>query len=186
METYTSSSSSPQARPDGALLGPEDQPATLPVGRDGLPAGLEALAAAVAGLLEDDLDQLGDALLADQVLALERLADQVDAVRLRRLAAVDARGAAGAERGVVAPTAGWLRATCRMSPHVAAQRVRTARALHRGPLAGTAAALAQGDVSYQHAAALADATHDLPPAKVREAEPAVLDAATRLDPPRLR
>src|SRR6266545_2918378 len=61
-----------------------------------------------------------------------------------------------------------------------------AQALHRGPLRATAAALAQGEVSYQHAAALADATSDLPPAKVAEAEPVLVDAAGRLDPPRLR
>ncbi|HEX6674022.1 MAG TPA: DUF222 domain-containing protein [Actinomycetes bacterium] len=54
------------------------------------------------------------------------------------------------------------------------------------PLPRTAAALAAGEVSPQHAAALADATADLPPAKVAEAEPVLLDAARRLDPPRLR
>ncbi|HEX6678072.1 MAG TPA: DUF222 domain-containing protein [Actinomycetes bacterium] len=172
MKTYTRSPSEPEASPGEA-------PATLP-------AGLEALAAAVAELAGDNLDRLGDALLAEQVLGMRRLLDQAEAAWLRLLAAADARGAAGAERGVVAPTAGWLRATCRTSPALAAQRVRTARALHRGPLTGTAAALARGEVSYQHAAALADATADLPPARVAEAEPVLLDAAARLDPPRLR
>ncbi|HEX6676314.1 MAG TPA: DUF222 domain-containing protein, partial [Actinomycetes bacterium] len=41
-------------------------------------------------------------------------------------------------------------------------------------------------MSYQHAAALADATGGLPPARVAEAEPVLLGAAARLDPPRLR
>ena len=41
--------------------------------------------------------------LATGTLAAERLADRFDAVRLRLLAAVDARGAAGAEQGVCAP-----------------------------------------------------------------------------------
>ena len=72
-----------------------------------------------------------------------------------------------------------------MSPGLATQRVRTARALHRGPLPVTAAALASGDISYAHAAALADATRDLPPSQVRQAEPALAEAALRLDPPRL-
>ncbi|HEX6674374.1 MAG TPA: DUF222 domain-containing protein [Actinomycetes bacterium] len=130
--------------------------------------------------LEPDLQ------LAIGYLDAERLAEQYDAVRLRLLAAVDARGAAGAERGVAAPTAGWLRAECRMSPHVAAQRVRTARALYRGPLPSVAEAFAAGEVSYQHAAALADATHDLPLGRVAEADPVLVDAARRLDPPRLR
>jgi len=152
----------------------------------GLPAGLEGLAAAIGEFAADDLDQLGDALLAAQVVAVQRLGDQLDADWLRRLAAVDARGAAGAEVGASAPsTQGWLRATTRMSPAAAGQRVRTARALHQGPLVATAAALAAGEISYQHAAVLADATHDLPPAKVAEAEGVLVDAARRLDPARL-
>src|SRR6266540_1923355 len=178
------------AGPQGLPAGPQGLPAGvegLPVGpQGGLPAGLEGLAAAVGEFAADDLDQLGDALLAAQVVAVQRLGDQLEAVKLRRLAAVDARGAAGAEVGASAPsTQGWLRATTRMSPAAAGQRVRTARALHRGPLVATAAALAAGEVSYQHAAVLADATHDLPPAKVAEAEGVLVDAARRLDPARL-
>jgi hypothetical protein len=61
-----------------------------------------------------------------------------------------------------------------------------ARALHRGPLAATARALAAGEVSYAHAAVLADATGDLPPARVAEAEPVLVDAARNVDPARLR
>ena len=154
---------------------------------DWVPAGLEGLAATVAELAAGDPDQLGDALLAAQVVALPRLVDQLEGAWLHRLAAVDGRGAAGAEAGTQAPsTTAWLRATCRMSPGFAGQLVRTARALHRGPLAATAAALATGAVSYPHAATLADATHDLPPTKVAEAEPVLVDAARRLDPGRLR
>jgi hypothetical protein len=155
--------------------------------RGGPPAGLEGLAAVIAQLAAEDPDQFGDALLAEQVLALERLGTQLDAVKLRWLAAVDARGAAGAEAGTqTTSTASWLRASLRMAPGTASQRVRTARALHRGPLPATAAALAAGEVSYQHAAALADATHDLPAARTAEAEPVLVDAARRLDPSRLR
>jgi hypothetical protein len=121
------------------------------------------------------------------VLALRRLVDQLEGAWLRRLAAVDARGAAGAEHGTSAPsTAGWLRATVRMSPGAAGQRVRAARALYRGPLRATARALAAGEVSYAHAATLADATADLPPTRVTQAEPVLVEAAGRLDPPRLR
>jgi Domain of unknown function (DUF222)/HNH endonuclease len=155
--------------------------------RGGPPAGLEGLAAVIAQLAAEDPDQFGDALLAEQVLALERLGTQLDAVKLRWLAAVDARGAAGAEAGTqTTSTASWLRASLRMAPGTASQRVRTARALHCGPLPATAAALAAGEVSYQHAAALADATHDLPAARTAEAEPVLVDAARRLDPSRLR
>jgi hypothetical protein len=152
-----------------------------------VPAGLERLAAAVAELAAADPAGLGQALQAEQVLGLRRLSDQLEACWLRLLAAVDACGAAGAEAGVAAPsTQGWLRARCRMGPGAAGRAVRTARALHRGPLPATAAALAAGEVSYPHAAVLADATGDLPPGRVAEAEPVLLDAARRLDPGRLR
>src|SRR6266545_3617371 len=174
METYTSSPSSPEAYPARAPTGP------------GLPAALDWLDAAVANLATLDPGQEPDAALATGTLAAERLGDRLDAARLRLLAAVDARGAAGAELGTLAPTAGWLRANRRLSPAPAAQRVRTARALHRGPLRATARALAAGEVSYAHAAALADATSDLPPARVAEAEPVLVDAAARLEQRGLR
>jgi hypothetical protein len=153
----------------------------------GLPAGLEGLAAAIGQLAGQDPAEHSDVRLAEQVLALHRLVDQLDGACLRLLATVDARGAAGAEAGVTAgSTAGWLRAALRMSPGTASRRVRTARALHRGPLAATASALAAGDVSVQHATVLAEATHDLPPTQVIEAEGVLVDAARRLDPGRLR
>jgi len=185
--TSSPSDSGASAGAGGVPTGPDWVPAGLGALPAGVPAGLEGLAAAVAGLAACDPDQLGDALLAEQVLALRRLGDQLDAVWLRLLAAADARGAAGAEAGTCAPsTAGWLRATTRMSPGAASQRVRAARALHRGPLRATAHALAAGAVSYQHAAVLADATADLPAAKVAQAEEVLVDAARRLDPARLR
>jgi hypothetical protein len=65
-------------------------------------------------------------------------------------------------------------------------RLRVARALHRGPLPGTAHALANGEIGYAHAAALTRATQHLPSHTVAAAEPVLLDAARRLDPPTLR
>ena len=156
-------------------------------GTHGVPAGLERLSAAIDELAACDPSELGDALLAAKTLGLHRLGDRLEAVTLRFLAVVDGRGAAGAEQGTqAASTVGWLRASLRMGAAAAGRAVRTARALYRGPLAGTARALAQGEVSYAHAAVLADATSDLPPAKVKEAEPVLLEAADRLDPPGLR
>jgi Domain of unknown function (DUF222) len=58
--------------------------------------------------------------------------------------------------------------------------------LHRGPLAGTAQALAAGELSAAHAAVLAHGTQDLPGPTVVDAEPVLVEAARRLDPPRLR
>ena len=60
--------------------------------------------------------------------------DRLEGQWLAELATVDARGAAGADRGVQAPsTASWLRSRLRMGAAAASSAVRTARALFRGP-----------------------------------------------------
>ena len=118
---------------------------------------------------------------------LRGLADRVEGHWLAELADLDARGAAGADQGVQAgSTAGWLRHRLRMSAGAAASCVRTARALYRGPLAQTGQALAAGAISTAHAQVLAAATQDLPDHVAAEAEPVLVEAARRLDPPRLR
>ena len=61
--------------------------------------GLAALAEAVDGLAAQDLDGLTDAVRAERVLVLRRLVDRLEGQWLKELAAVDARGAAGAEQG---------------------------------------------------------------------------------------
>jgi Domain of unknown function (DUF222)/HNH endonuclease len=123
----------------------------------------------------------------ERVLQLRRLVDCLEGQWLKELAEVDALGAAGAEQGVqVGSTAAWLRGRLRLGAEAAAGFVRTARALFRGPLTGTAAALTAGEISVAHANVLARGTQDLPAHVAREAEPVLLEAAGRLDPPRLR
>ena len=152
-----------------------------------LPVGLAPLAAAIDALAVEDLTRLPDAHAATRVLTLRGLLERLEGQWLRELAAVDARGAAGAEQGVQAPsTAGWLRRRARLGATDAHQRLRLARALHRGPLAGTAQALAAGELSAAHAAVLAHGTQDLPGPTVVDAEPMLVAAARRLDPQRLR
>jgi hypothetical protein len=163
-------------------------PGGLPARPSAEPAeGLAALAAAVERLAAQDLDGLPDAVRAERVLRLRRLVDRLEGQWLQELAAVDARGAAGAEHGVqVGSTAGWLRARLRMGAGAARGCVRTARALFRGPLAATAQALTDGELSPAHASVLAAGTQDLPRQVTAEAEPVLVEAARRLDPPRLR
>jgi hypothetical protein len=153
----------------------------------GTPAGLSALVAELQGLADQDLDGLADGALAGRLLVLRGLMDRLEGQWLAELAAVDARGAAGAEQGVQAgATAAWLRRRLRMGAGAAAGLVRTARALYRGPLTGTAEALAEGAISPAHAQVLAHGTHDVPAHVAAEAEPVLVAAARRLDPPRLR
>jgi hypothetical protein len=99
-----------------------------------LPEGLVPLAEVVDGLAAQDLDGLPDAALAEQTLGLRRLVHCLEGQWLRRLAAIDGRGAAGAEQGIpAASTASWLRNRLRLGAGAAHSAVRTARALFRGP-----------------------------------------------------
>src|SRR5215217_2396134 len=161
-----------------------------PPGPPELSARLDRLAGlpAVVGELEaEDLDQLTDSVLAEEVLALRGWLDGLEGQWLRRLAAVDARGAAGADRGQPVPsTAGWRRNRLRLGAGAATESVRTARALFRGPLSATAAALTGGQISLEHARVLAQGTRQLPAQLAAEAEPVLVEAARRLDPPLLR
>ena len=153
----------------------------------GPPDDLALLAAAADRLAARDLDQLSDVARAERVLVLRRLLDRLDGQWLKELAGVDARGAAGAEQDQqVGSTAAWLRGRLRLGAGAASSAVRTARALFRGPLTQTAAALADGAISAAHASVLAHGTHDLPDHLAAEAEPVLVEAAARLDPPRLR
>jgi Domain of unknown function (DUF222) len=151
------------------------------------PDRLAALTAAVDELAAQDLDGLTDTALVEWALVMRQQMDRQEGQWLRTLAAVDARGAAGADQGVPAPsTAAWLRARLRMGAGAATSLVRTARALFRGPLTGTGQALVDGEVSLAHAQVLAASTHHLPDQVTADAEPVLLAAARRLDPPRLR
>jgi Domain of unknown function (DUF222)/HNH endonuclease len=153
----------------------------------GPPGGLGALVAELDRLAAQNPDRLPDGVRAERVLVLRRLLDRLEGHWLSELAAVDAGGAAGAEQGTPAPsTAGWLRARLRMGAGAAASAVRTARALFRGPLAATAAALTAGELSPAHASVLAAGTQELAAHLTTEAEPVLVEAARQLDPPRLR
>ena len=111
----------------------------------GPPDELALLAAAADRLAAMDLDRLSDVVRAERVLILRRLLDRLDGQWLKELAGVDARGAAGADQDQqVGSTAAWLRGRLRLGAGAATGAVQTARALFRGPLTQTAAALTDG------------------------------------------
>src|SRR5829696_8338610 len=147
---------------------------------------LAALAAVADGLATQDLNRLADTALAAQVLEFRRLLDRLEGHWLHQLAAVDGRRAAGAELGQQAgSTAAWLRNRLRLGAGTASA-VRTARALFRGPLTATAQALTDGELSAAHAQVVAHGTRPLPDQVTMQAEAVLVEAARRLDPPRLR
>ena len=127
------------------------------------PAGLAAVVAELQELAAQPLEGLTDGARAERVCRLRGLADRLDGLWLGELAAVDARGAAGAEEGPQAgSTASWLRHRLRMGAGAAATAVRTARALFGGPLTETAQALVDGELSVAHAQVLAHGTQRAP------------------------
>jgi hypothetical protein len=176
MDSNTHSTSQSTRRAAGPPAGPPDD--------------LAVLAAAVDGLAAQDLERLTDTVLAERVLALRQLVDRLEGHWLKELATVDGRGAAGAEQDQqIGSTAAWLRNRLRLGAGAASSSVRTARALFRGPLAATAAAAAAltgGEISVAHARVLAHGTQELPDHLAVEAESVLVEAARRLDPPRLR
>jgi hypothetical protein len=148
---------------------------------------LAALAVVAEGLATQDLESLADSVRAERVLQLRRLVDRLEGQWLKELAGVDALGAAGAELDQqVGSTAAWLRGRLRLGAGTASSAVRTARAVFRGPLAATAQALNDGELSVAHASVLAHGTHPLPDQVTVEAEPVLVEAARRLDPGQLR
>jgi hypothetical protein len=119
----------------------------------GPPDDLATLTAAIDGVAARDLTGLPIAVRAERILVLRQLLDRQEGLWLRELAAVDARGAAGADQGTqAASTASWLRGRLHLGAGAATSYVRTARALFRGPLAQTAQALCAGQLSAAHAA----------------------------------
>ena len=94
-----------------------------------LPAdGPAELATLVDRLAAQPLDGLPDAVRAERVLELRCLLDRLEGHWLEEPAAVDARGAAGAEHDLQAgSTTGWLRTRLRLGASAASGCVRTAR-----------------------------------------------------------
>jgi hypothetical protein len=148
---------------------------------------LADLSALLDRMAARDLERLSDAARAERVQGLRPLADRLEGQWLKELAGVDARGEAGAEQDQqFGSTASWLRARLRMAAGQATTAVRIARAVFRGPLPASGAALMNGEISVAHAAVLAASTLHLPDHVVMDAEATLLDSARHLDPTRLR
>lgn len=121
--------------------------------------------------------------LAEELVTLRETIDRLEAQFLRRLEPFDRRGGGLADG--TGSTASWLRWRCRLSGPDAMATVRCARRL-ADAVPATAAALAAGGISRRHAEVIAVAGADLPDAAVTAAEPALVEAAHRLDPDQLR
>jgi len=141
-----------------------------------------ALAAAIDDIAGDDAEVLTDAALAEDLVALRRYVDRLEAEFCRRLQAFDARHGYRSEGA--ASVVAWLRVRCRMSTAAAAQHVDVARQLLELPI--TSDALHSGAIGFHHAAAIARCAAEVGSGAVRPVEQTLVEAAEKLDPSRLR
>jgi hypothetical protein len=160
-------------------------PTGLSVAMKQVESDTQVLSAALAGGSVRDLshDELGELVAAGR-----RAQARIDAALLAAVGEVDARGSFVHDGALSAGA--WLRSKATVTPVEAAGTVRTARALQRGLLPGTAAALAAGEISARHALAIADGIHTTssgghrgpaPAEAVALIEPEVLQVARTAD-----
>ena len=136
---------------------------------------LRASVHGVAAFVRDaDGETLGEALIQIREAGI----DPLEAVFAEGVRHFDKSGEYKAD-GALSLTA-WLRWKCKLSGGAAAERVEVARQLEKLPQ--TQAALANGDVGYQHAVVMARAAEHVGAAAVRKEEDTLLQAAQTMDP----
>jgi len=144
--------------------------------------GVSELEATVKRLAVEPLDGLAVEELGEQVIRMRRAMDRLEAEQVRRLRRFEELG--GPRRDGATSTTAWLRWRCRMSGPAAAERVEVARQLAHLP--DTAAAFGAGEISLQHAAAVARTVTDVGLDAVKHAEADLLLAAQHEDAGRFR
>jgi len=124
------------------------------------------------------LSTLDDASLGEPLIEIREVIDRSESVFADGVRRFDESGEYKAD-GALSLTA-WLRWKCKLSGGAAAERVEVARQLEKLPQ--TEAAFANGDVGYQHVAALARTAEHVGAAAVRKEEASLLQAARTMDP----
>jgi len=137
--------------------------------------GLERLQA-------EDISEASAASLGDELKELFRHRNRCDAEIQRRLLRLDKTEAYAADGSLTAKA--WLRWNCNLTHGQASDRVEVARQMRSLPV--TTQALAEGDISYQHAALIARTAQRLGSLWPADAEEILVTAAKEVDPVRLR
>ena len=137
--------------------------------------GLERLQA-------EDISEASAASLGDELKELFRHRNRCDAEIQRRLHRLDKTEAYAADGSLTAKA--WLRWNCNLTHGQASDRVEVARQMQSLPV--TTQALAEGDISYQHAALIARTAQRLGSLWPADAEEILVTAAKEVDPVRLR
>jgi hypothetical protein len=144
--------------------------------------GFHPLDAPVAALSTRNIDNWSGAALGEEIVRLRRHANQIEAesARLtRRFEECNGDGDDGAPSLV-----SWLRHRCGLSSGAAMKRAEVARQLPELPEAQER--FRKGELGLSHAAVLARVVTEVGPEAARMASDTLLEAASRLDPTRLR
>ena len=134
--------------------------------------------------MERDLDdmpawiQQGDGAMGERLIKAREWMDRMEGYFADGLRSFDRSGEYGAD-GALSTTA-WLRWKCKLSGGAAMERVEVARQLSQLPK--FEAALARGDIGYQHVAVMARSAEHVGAAAVRKEEGNLLKAAQAMDP----
>ncbi len=133
-------------------------------------------------LEREDISDVPADTVGPQLIELFRHRNRIDAEIQRRLHRFD-KGEGYSADGALSAQA-WLRWKCKLTAGEASERVKVARRLPE--LEITATALADGSVSYRHAALIARTAHEVGEKWESNAEDILVTAAKELDPGRLR
>ncbi len=136
--------------------------------------GLERLQA-------EDISEASPASIGEELKELFRHRNRCDAEIQRRLHRLDKTEAYAADGSLTAKA--WLRWNCNLTHGQASDRVEVARQMQSLPV--TTQALAEGDISYQHAALIARTAQRLGSLWPADAEEILVTAAKEVDPVRL-
>ncbi len=136
---------------------------------------------ALEELEREDIADVPVEAIGDQLIELFAHRNRVDAEIQRRLHRFDKGEGYAADHALSAQA--WLRWKCRLVASEASERVKVARQLPDLEL--TAAALADGSVSYRHAALIAKTALEIGEKWESNAESILVTAAKELDPGRL-
>ncbi|HEV2036743.1 MAG TPA: DUF222 domain-containing protein, partial [Candidatus Dormibacteraeota bacterium] len=131
---------------------------------------------------DEDLHTVAAESVGDDIKALLRVGNRIDAEAGRRLHRFD-KGQGFASSPALTAQA-WVRWQCNLTAAAASERVEVSRQLTSLPQ--TEAAFSQGDISYRHAALIARTASRLGDKFEDQAETILVTAAKELDPWRLK
>ncbi len=141
----------------------------------------EKLACAVDTLAAEALDGLTDHCLGDDLVAIRRQVDRLEAEFIRRLHRFDRNRGALSEGA--ASTVSWLRGTCGLTGGASAERVRMARVLDDLPQ--TMESFRAGRAPFSNVSMIARLADDVGVDTARGVEPTLVPAAEKLDTARM-